>query len=281
MGNTDNEMWIDAVKEDGYTIVTEIDCGGFSTVFKITEACTDGTFALKKIQSSRPIEDDEYIFNEIQCLLKLRHRHIIQMKSLVLTVHVACIIMEYAPLGNLQQYVKEQELLSNNHIFNIFGQLLSATGYCHSCHIAHRDLNPSNVLLMSSTFVKLGDFGLAFYCNDDDGRPRQCNEYLGQGPYLAPEVLLGAPYDAKRSDVWSLGCLLFFICFRDKPFTGSQKSILATQLEQGLCVPALPEVTIQTLFSSTMGNMCCVDVGDRHTIDCVSQQWLNYDMEDS
>ncbi|XP_046560291.1 NUAK family SNF1-like kinase 1 [Haliotis rubra] len=281
MGDADNDLWMDAVKDEGYTIVKEIDYGAFSNVFKITQVCSGGTFALKKIQSSCPVEEDEYIFNEIQCLLKLRHRHIIQMKSLVLTEHVACIIMEYASLGNLQQYVKEQDLLSNNHVLNIFGQLLSATSYCHSCHIAHRDLNPSNVLLISSTFVKLGDFGQAFACNDDDGRPRLCNEYLGQGPYLAPEVLIGAPYDPKPSDVWSLGCALFFICFRDKPFSGSQKSILAKQLEQGFCVPAIPEVTRPTLFSSTMYDMCCVDVGDRHTIDCVSQQWLNYDMEDT
>ncbi|XP_028617848.1 putative sperm motility kinase W, partial [Grammomys surdaster] len=98
----------------------------------------------------------------------------------------------------------------------IFGQVVSAVKYCHSLDIVHLDIKPQNVLRDEVGNVKLIDFGLATKCTPGT----LLNRYCGTRSCFSPEIALRVEYDGKKSDVWSLGVLLFFITIGHYPFRG-------------------------------------------------------------
>ncbi|KAG9259766.1 testis-specific serine/threonine-protein kinase 6-like [Astyanax mexicanus] len=124
-----------------------------------------------------------------------------------------------------------------------FSQLLSAMVYLHQQDIAHRDLKSENVLLTADNRIKLADFGLAFV---GEGFPNMTNTYCGTLQYTAPEVILGLPYDPMKSDVWSLGVILYEMVTGDLPFdTTNVRKLLELQHEplprvNLLCLRATP-----------------------------------------
>ncbi|GFO00332.1 protein kinase [Plakobranchus ocellatus] len=148
-----------------------------------------------------------------------------------------------------------------------FTQITSALAYCHSINLAHRDINPSNVLIFSATLVKLADFGLCFRCREssDNGFEDsfvKCSDYLGHDHYLAPEVRRRKPFYAMPADVWSLGCLLYFMLqFAHPPLyynlfadssTQSVKSLVPKEFEEALqekCIRTLSE-TLKTQITA-------------------------------
>lgn len=98
-------------------------------------------------------------------------------------------------------------LVPEHEIWSIFSQIVSAVAYIHAKRIIHRDLKPPNVLLTMDCRVKLTDFGLS---RVQDTRSR-AQTVCGTPYYMSPERILEAPYSTK-SDVWSLGCILYEVC---------------------------------------------------------------------
>lgn len=118
-------------------------------------------------------------------------------------------------------------VISDGFIARTFVQVTLAIEFCHSRHIAHRDINPSNILVFDTGQVKITDFGLSFRCkeattrindkansdknDEDDSNLILCCDYLGQEAFLAPEVLSRKPFHPLPADVWSLGRVLLFM----------------------------------------------------------------------
>lgn len=100
------------------------------------------------------------------------------------------------------------------HIFSgiWFYQMVEGIGYCHSKGVVHRDLKCENVLLDKNNNVKITDFGFArANLTKPDGTRVLSRTYCGSYSYAAPEVLTGTPYDPFKSDIWSLGVILFIM----------------------------------------------------------------------
>ncbi|OWZ13565.1 NEK protein kinase [Phytophthora megakarya] len=128
--------------------------------------------------------------------------------------------MEYASGGDLGAFLQKQQEntgnLSESAIMRIFIQIVLALQYLHEHRILHRDLKPKNILLDGDDIVKLTDFGVSkmlqstFDC---------AKTVTGTPHYMAPELLEGSAYDYK-SDVWSLGCVLYELATFSPPFDG-------------------------------------------------------------
>ena len=127
--------------------------------------------------------------------------------------------MDYADGGDLSMKIKEQngKLFSENEILNWFTQVCLAIKHIHDRKILHRDIKSQNIFLMKDGRVKLGDFGIAKCLNQTIDKAKT---YVGTPYYLSPEIINSQPYDFK-SDIWSLGVLLYEVCALKMPFDAS------------------------------------------------------------
>ncbi|KAF8820166.1 NEK kinase [Cardiosporidium cionae] len=108
---------------------------------------------------------------------------------------------------------------TEEHILLIFIQVAVGLYHLHKQKILHRDIKIQNIFLMSNGYIKLGDFGVSKQLSNET---KVAHTYIGSPSYMSPEVHKHMPYDEK-SDIWSLGCLLFELCCLEKPFTGRQR----------------------------------------------------------
>ncbi|RUS90822.1 hypothetical protein EGW08_001441, partial [Elysia chlorotica] len=207
----------------GYRLDKCIGQGSFGDVYAVTSIIDGQSWAVKRLVARRNIEEDSYAIGEITALASIHHPTVVRLHEVLLSRRLACLVMELAPAGNLEMFV-QLSYKSNRNTSNdktpsgeSFSQILSALNFCHSMDLAHRDINPSNVLIFNKNLVKLADFGLCFQCRDAGAKDTssdsmlKCSDYLGNDHYLAPEVRRREPFYAMPADVWSLGCLLYFM----------------------------------------------------------------------
>jgi NIMA (never in mitosis gene a)-related kinase len=178
--------------------------------------------------------------------------------------------MDYADDGDLSTKMKEhkdkngEKLLSENQVLNWFTQLCLAIKHCHDRKIMHRDLKAQNVFLMKNGIVKLGDFGIAKVLNTT---VEKAVTIVGTPYYLSPEIIQNHPYNFK-SDMWSLGVLLYEMCALKPPFNGSNIHMLAMQIVRGQFTP-LPSGQFSKGLSTLIGKLITQDPSKRPNINQV------------
>jgi serine/threonine protein kinase len=156
---------------------------------------------------------------EIEIQSRLIHHNILRLYGYFQSKIQVHIILEYAPAGNcysLQQKQSHKRFNENQAIF-FMRQVAEAVAYCHQRHVIHRDIKPENILLSGegpSYNVKLADFGWAIH---DPRKVIRRNTFCGTPDYLAPEIVLGEPYEFSV-DTWALGVLFFEFLTGTPPF---------------------------------------------------------------
>lgn len=124
--------------------------------------------------------------------------------------------MEYAPNGTLHDLICQARPngLTHNEIMRYFCDMLMGLEYLHIRHVMHRDLKPANLLVDDNYRLKIADFGISLVHASKNSSVKS----LGTPYYLPPEVLRGDKYDYK-SDIWSMGCILYEMCTGHSPFS--------------------------------------------------------------
>mmetsp|Transcript_24614 Transcript_24614/g.38236 ORF Transcript_24614/g.38236 Transcript_24614/m.38236 type:complete len:172 (+) Transcript_24614:369-884(+) len=143
-----------------------------------------------------------------------------------------------------------------------------ALKHCHDRKILHRDLKAQNIFMMKNGIVKLGDFGIAKVLSST---VEQAVTIVGTPYYLSPEIIQNKPYNFK-SDIWSLGVLLYEMCGLKPPFNGSNIHMLAMQIVKG-SYPALPAVFSHDL-KSLVSKMITLDPHKRPNINLILKDKL-------
>lgn len=161
----------------------------------------------------------KYVEAEILNHRMLLHPHIIQFKEVFLTPKYLCIVMEYAPGGDMFEYVVKKNGLREDEARWFFQQLIVSIDYCHRMGVANRDIKLENTLLDGSLrpLLKICDFG---YSKNEKFQSAPGSR-VGTPAYLAPEVILtttGKKYDGKIADIWSCGVMLFVMLVGAYPF---------------------------------------------------------------
>jgi len=228
---------------DEFTVGPLLGEGGFAAVFRCREASLGRDVAIKVLDLDRSPDPNlaERFVREAQLIAQLEHPSIVPIHKVGRRKDVLYIVMRCVDGPSLRQLLGEHKRLSVGDAARIARQVADALAYAHSEGIVHRDIKPDNILIDHKTGVVLvTDFGIA--------KAAQAAKGGGVGPlttegmvigtpqYMSPEQAAGDPVDG-RSDIYSLGVVLYQMLAGEPPFNGeSSASVLAKQLT----VPAPP-----------------------------------------
>jgi serine/threonine protein kinase len=189
----------------------EIYSGKFGKIYKYKNINTGNNVAIKFSQN------DIYFQKELGALSKLKHSNIISMIEYSYSNSsddLNFIVEDYASNGDLYDILKKSVISERLSKF-IIECILNALIYAYRIHnISHRDIKLENILIMKDGNIKLADWGLSAF----NIKKRKCKRICGTKLYMAPEILLKKEYDSTKSDVWSLGVVLFLLCCKSKPY---------------------------------------------------------------
>ena len=178
-----------------------------------------------------PPEDREAALKEVSVLKALEHPFIVSYLDSFHERGNLYIVMEYADGGDLSSKIEKQKrnLMSEDEIMHYFIQLALAIKFLHDRKILHRDLKCQNVFLTKNGDVKLGDFGISKVL---DSTMQMCKTQIGTPYYLSPEICEGKPYNSK-TDIWSLGCILYELCTLKHAFNANNMNALIMAIIRG------------------------------------------------
>jgi NIMA (never in mitosis gene a)-related kinase len=202
-------------------------------------------------------------YHEAKIMSAFDHPNIIRFRDIYATnTGKLNIVMDYADGGDLADRIKNQKgkYFQEVFIIDIFVQLCLALKHVHDRKILHRDIKAQNVFLTKDDIVKLGDFGIARVLSSTIDKAKTV---VGTPYYLSPEIVDNKPYNFK-SDVWSLGVLLYELCTLKPPFDASSFHFLALKIVRGAYPPLPPHYSRD--LKTLVAQMLCIDPNKRPSI---------------
>ena len=217
-----------------FQIISKLGEGAYSTVFKVKRIIDNKIYALKKVKLLNLSEKEkENSLNEVRILASVKSNFVVSYKEAFFDEkdNTLCIIMEFADRGDLYQKIVQHKksaiLFEESDIWRIFIQLVKGLKSLHDLKILHRDMKSANVFLFSNGSAKLGDLNVSKVAKRGLGYTQTGTPY-----YASPEVWKDKPYDNK-SDVWSLGCVLYEMITLRPPFRAQNMEGLYNKVCKG------------------------------------------------
>jgi len=207
-----------------YTIEEELGRGGTSRVYRARHRVLGTDHALKVLQADHeqdPTARDRFL-KEGQVLARLRHPALVHVSDVVYDQGLAALVMDRLEGRDLSQLIAERKVAPQTAA-DLLLQVLSGMAHAHRARVFHRDLKPANIFLVDPSpghvpFVKVLDFGIAKVA---DSFVTRAAHTLGTIPYMSPEQIDHPGEVDARSDVFSLGSVLFEMVSQVRPFQGS------------------------------------------------------------
>jgi serine/threonine-protein kinase len=204
-----------------YEIIGLLEVGGMGPMYKVEHCLTKRTEAMKVLPTELATESQIKRFErELRVLARLSHPNIAVLYNALHSENQLILLMEFIDGQTLESMLSAGRLPLDTGIGYI-RQILLAIRYVHQQGVVHRDITPANVMITTAGEVKLSDFGLSKAFSDS--LLTNCGEILGALPYLAPEQVKGATHPDRRSDLYSVGAILYELLTGQKPFGANRK----------------------------------------------------------
>jgi serine/threonine-protein kinase len=219
---------------DRYLLDALVGSGGMAEVYRARDLRLNRIIAVKTLRSELASDQvlRERFRREAQSAASLSHRAIIAVhdtgEDMAGPVGLPYIVMEYHDGRTLDVLLRDGTRLRPDMALEITDGILDALDYSHRHGIVHRDIKPSNVMVTRAGDVKVMDFGIARSMSGSQSTLTQTAEVVGTAQYMSPEQARGERVDA-RSDLYSLGCLLYELLTGRPPFTGDSAVAIAYQ----------------------------------------------------
>ncbi|VDD86563.1 unnamed protein product [Enterobius vermicularis] len=196
----------------------------------------DDEFQRKVIVKTIPLDgmtadEETEVMHEANLLKRLHHPNIIGYFESFKAERGLSIVMQYAEGGTMDNMISERKgvKFSESTVLKYFTQVAVGLEYMHAKNILHRDLKTKNILLnRKRTIVKLSDFGIS----KELASRSLASTVVGTPNYLSPEICEGRSYNEK-SDLWSLGCVLYELCELRKAFDGNLLPAIVMKITKG------------------------------------------------
>ncbi len=236
-----------------YKVVSLLGRGGIGSVYKVEQVFLGQSFALKTLNSQKASDQLIRRFqNEARAASSLSHANLVKVIDFgLLEGQQPYLVMDLVEGMTLSEYLQKNGPLSLEQVVGCFTQVCLGLYYAHDQGIIHRDIKPSNVMISSNLpfgadgFVKVVDFGIAKIAYAEDGEAQSLTttgEVFGSPLYMSPEQCSGLAVD-HRTDIYSLGCVLFESLIGTTPFVG-QNALSTMMLHQQEPAPTLKEASL-------------------------------------
>ena len=237
-----------------FRLIDELGRGAMGRVFLAEDTVLKRHVALKllpaKHRDGRPNQRSEKLIREARSAATLEHPNAVTIHEIDENSGVHYIAMELVEGGDLERLVRMSGPMEHIRACQLAAEAAEAIQHAHSRGIIHRDIKPANLLLTRSGRCKVCDFGLAYFGDAVDVEARA--KCVGTPHFIAPEVAMGQGA-TERSDIYALGCTMFFLLAGKTPYAGtSAQDLLKLHINQPLpdlrkIRPDVPEKLIEAI----------------------------------
>jgi serine/threonine protein kinase len=250
-----------------YRVKSTLGSGGMAVVYRAEDDILGRAVALKTLHhhyAEMPSFRRRFR-QEARAMASLDHENIVKVYDISQDGEVPFIVVECVSGRDLGDLLggRRSGRLNEQFVRGMAMQLLHALSYAHRRGIIHRDIKPSNILLTSGGTVKVADFGIARIVEEDDVPMGEAGEIIGSARYMSPEQLRGE--DATpRSDVYSVGVLLYHCLTGRPPFSGDVKSLARHHMHKDPMPPRRLNRTITPGMEAMIMKALSKKPGDRY-----------------
>lgn len=232
-----------------YEVLGELGQGAMGVVYKAKDPLIERVVAIKTINLGMALDEkEEYegrFYQEARAAGRLNHPNIVTIYDVGKSGDIAYIAMEFLQGRELRDILKDEGLLPVDQVLDIVCQVAQGLAYAHEHDIIHRDVKPSNIMVVRDGLVKITDFGIARMASS--AVRTQTGMVLGSPKYMSPEQVMGKEID-QRSDIFSLGVMLYEMLVGQSPFNGDNVNAIMYQTlntvpaPPGTLNPVVPEM---------------------------------------
>ena len=218
---------------DRYTLIEEVGQGGMAIVYRATDETLKRVVAIKVLHQHLAAEPESKarLEREAQAVAKLRHENILEIFDYSgLDSQSSYIVTEFIDGQTLKQFLAGRTLRHPEVAALVALEVCGALAHAHSVGVLHRDVKPENVMVRKDGLLKLMDFGIAQVL--DLQRMTVTGQLLGSPAYMAPEIVEGKQLDF-RTDVFSVGIMLYLLATGSLPFTGKNPHEVLRRITEG------------------------------------------------
>ena len=250
-----------------YEIIKELGHGAMGTVYlgkdpSINREVAIKTLSYADVETQQLHEVKGQFFREAEAAGKLSHPNIVTIYDVGEDHAMAYIAMELLKGKDLTEFCRKGDLLPTHRVLSVGASVAEALDYAHQQGVVHRDIKPANIILMENDQIKVADFGIARVMSSST--KTQTGVIFGTPNYMSPEQVAGKKVDG-RSDLFSLGVVLYEMLSAEKPFKGESITTLMYAITHNTYTP-LPEVAPET-------PVCCVKIIDKLLRKGVTQRY--------